>query len=293
MVKKKVQAIGTSMKQSFVMPDDDTYSIFHQCSLLDLPRSTYYYQPKPISERDLKIMRVMDEIYIDFSYYGARKMARALKREGYKIGRKHAGTLMARMGISAMMPKKSLSKPNPADKKYPYLLKGFKITRPNQVYSTDITYIRLKQGFVYLVAVMDWYSRYVISWRLSTTLDSHFCCEALREALNHGIPKIFNTDQGSQFTCKDFTDILTEKNIRISMDGRGRALDNVFIERLWRSLKYEEVYRTEYDDVRDCYRGIKEYFRKYNQERLHQSLDYRTPEEVHFNLNNKIFQKAS
>ncbi len=291
MVKKKVQTIGASMKRTFIMPNDIN-SISQQCSLLDLPRSTYYYQPKPVTERDLKIMNVMDEIYMRFPYYGARKMSRALKRRGYKVGRKHAGTLMARMGISAVIPKKSLSKPHPDHKKYPYLLKGFKITRPNQVYSADITYIRLKQGFVYLTAIIDWYSRYVISWRLSTTLDSNFCCEALNEALNHGHPEIFNTDQGAQFTCHDFTDILKNAKVKISMDGRGRALDNVFVERLWRSLKYEEVYRTEYYDVSDCYRSIKEYFRKYNQERLHEALGYRTPEEVHFNLDYKIFQKA-
>jgi len=288
-----MQTTGTSVKRTFIMPDDDIYSISYQCGLLKLPRSTYYYQPKPLSERDLKIMRALDEIYMDFPYYGARKMMRALKRKGYSIGRKHTGTLMARMGISAIMPKKSLSKPHPDHKKYPYLLKGFKITRPNQVWSADITYIRLKQGFVYLVAIMDWYSRYVISWRLSTTLDSLFCCEALQEALGYGCPEIFNTDQGAQFTSMDFTGILNEKEIQISMDSRGRALDNVFIERLWRNLKYEEVYRTEYIDVADCYHCIKEYFRKYNQERLHQSLDYRTPEEVHYNLAYKFFGDAS
>lgn len=291
MVKKKVQAIGASMKRTFIMPDD-TNNISQQCSLLDLPRSTYYYKPQPVSESDLKTMRIIDEIYIDFPYYGARKMSRALKRRGYKVGRKHAGTLMVKMGISAMIPKRSLSKPHPAHKKYPYLLRGLPITRINQVWSADITYIRLKQGFVYLIAIIDWYSRYVISWRLSTTLDSHFCCEALNEALNQGCPEIFNTDQGAQFTCQDFTDILKDAKVRISMNGRGRALDNVFVERLWRSLKYEEVYRTEYYDVSDCYRGIKEYFRKFNQERLHEALGYRTPEEVYFNLDYKIFQKA-
>jgi putative transposase len=261
-------------------------NISHQCNLLDLPRSTYYYKPKPVSARDLEIMNVMDEIYMDFPYYGARKMSRVLKRRGYKVGRKHAGTLMAMMGISAVIRRRSLSKPHPDHIKYPYLLRGVKVTRPNQAWCADITYIRLKKGFVYLVAIMDWYSRYVISWRLSTTLDSHFCCEALNEALNreHGRPEIFNTDQGAQFTCKEFTEILINAEIRISMDGRGRALDNVFIERLWRNLKYEEVYRTEYNDVADCYGCIKEYFRKYNQERLHEALDYNTPEEVYYNL---------
>jgi len=237
-------------------------------------------------------MNIMDEIYTKFPYYGARKMSRALKRKRYKVGRKHAGTLMARMGISAVMSKKFPSKPHPDHKKYPYLLKDFRPTRPNQVWSADITYIRLKKGFVYLVAIMDWYSRYVIFWRLSTTLDSQFCCEALQEALMYGCPEIFNTDQGAQFTCQDFTNILLDKNIRISMDSCGRALDNVFIERLWRNLKYEEVYRTEYQDVQDCYCSIREYFRTYNQERLHESLNYRTPEEVHYNLQHNFFQKA-
>jgi len=287
-----VQKTGASVKRTFIM-SDDVFSICQQCSLLDLPRSTYYYEPQPVSERDLKIMRIIDEIYIDFPYYGARKMSRALKRRGYKVGRKHAGTLMARMGISAIIPKRYFSKPNPAHKKYPYLLRGVPINRIDQVWSADITYIRLKQGFVYLTAIMDWYSRYVISWRLSTTLDSHFCCEALSEALNQGHPEIFNTDQGAQFTCKDFTNILNDAEVRISMDGRGRAFDNVFVERLWRNLKYEEVYRTEYYDVSDCYRGIKEYFRKYNQERLHEALDYRTPEEVYFNMDYDSMQKAS
>ena len=219
-------------------------------------------------------------------------MSRALKRKGFHVGRKRAGTLMGRMGISAVMPKKSLSKPHPDHKKYPYLLKGVKITRPNQVWSTDITYIRLKQGFVYLAAVMDWHSRYVISWRLSTTLDNQFCCDALNEALEHGCPEIFNSDQGVQFTSSNFTDILNGRKIRISMDGRGRALDNVFVERLWRNLKYEEVYRNDYLNVLDCYEHIKEYFRKYNEERLHESLDYRTPQEVHFNLNEAMMRKA-
>ena len=282
MVKKKVQTVGTSVKRGFIMTNK-IHSITHQCNLIDLPYSTYYYQPNPISEYDIKIMGTMDEIYMDFPYYGARKFSRALKRKGHKVGRKHAGTLMAKMGISAMMPKKSLSKPHPGHKKYPYLLKGFKITRPNQVYSTDITYIRLKQGFVYLVAVIDWYSRYVISWRLSTTLDNQFCCEALTEALDHGCPEIFNTDQGVQFTSENFTSILKDRKVKISMDGRGRALDNVFVERLWRNLKYEDVYRNDYQDVVDCYRHIKEYFRKYNEERLHEALDYQTPYEVHFN----------
>lgn len=267
-------------------------SLFEQCRILDLPRSTYYYQPKPLNARDIAIMHVMDEIYTEFSYYGARKISRALKRKGYNIGRKHTASLMCRMGIKAEIPKRWLSKPHPDHKIYPYLLKGYQITRPHQVYSSDITYIRLKNGYVYLAAVIDWYSRYVISWRLSTTLDSYFCCEALQEALEHGCPEIFNTDQGSQFTSEEFTGILNAREIKISMDGRGRALDNVFIERLWRSLKYEEVYRTEYIDIADCYRGIKEYFRKYNQERLHEALGYRTPEEVHFDLLDKILRKA-
>jgi putative transposase len=291
MVKKKVQTVGASMKRTFVSPEN-ILSISHQCNLLDMPRSTYYYQPKPLSPRDIQIMNAMDEIYMDFPYYGARKISQALKRKKYKVGRKHIRTLMVRMGISAEMPKKSLSNPHPDHKKYPYLLKGVKITRPNQVWSTDITYIRLKQGFVYLVAVMDWYSRYVISWRLSTTLDNQFCCEALEEALEQGCPEIFNSDQGIQFTSSNFTDILKRKEIRISMDGRGRALDNVFIERLWRNLKYEEVYRNDYLDVSDCCRHIKEYFRKYNEERLHESLDYRTPYEVHFILNEAMMRKT-
>ena len=280
------------MKRDMIFSENEM-SIVSQCDLLHLSRSTYYYEPVPINEEDLEIMREIDKIYIEFPYYGARKMSRALKRLGYKTGRKHAGTLMKKMGIIALYQKKNTSKPHPGHKKYPYLLRGLEITNPNQVWCADVTYIRLKHGFVYLVAIMDWHSRYVLSWRLSTTLDSHFCCEALQEALTlYGKPEIFNTDQGSQFTGNDFTGILEEAEIKISMDGRGRWLDNVFIERLWRNLKYEEVYRKDYRDVCECRTEIREYLDKYNNRRLHEALNYQTPAEFYFKKEFKKYAKA-
>jgi len=269
--------------RSFVDTSDPERHIDYQCQLLGLPRSTYYYRHCPIKAEDLKAMNQIDEIFMTFPYYGARRMSHALKRKGFDIGRLHTGTLMKRMGISPVYLKRLTSKPHPGHKIYPYLLRGMAITRVNQVWSADITYIRLKRGFVYLVAVIDWFSRYVLSWRLCTTLESAFCCAALQEAMaKYGCPDIFNTDQGAQFTGDDFTGILSHAEIKISMDGRGRALDNVFIERLWWSLKYEEVYLNEYSDVDECRARIGVYFKRYNEERLHQSLDYQTPAEIYF-----------
>ena len=211
-------------------------------------------------------------------------MRKALrKRYDLHVGRARIRRLMEMMGIAAIYPKKNLSKPNVAHKKYPYLLRGVTVDRPNQVWSVDITYIRLKRGFVYLVAIMDWHSRYVLSWKLSTTLDRRFCVEALNEALaQYGKPEIFNSDQGCQFTSDEFTQILKDNKIKISMDGKGRALDNIFIERLWRTVKYDNVYLKEYRTVRDCNDGLAEFFHRYNTRREHQSLDYNYPEEIYF-----------
>jgi len=250
--------------------------------LLGISRSTVYYQPR-VNQEDLVLMRLIDEIYTEHPFYGARRIRQLLQERGRHIGRHRVRRLMRIMGLEAAYPKPNLSKPHPGHVIYPYLLRNIVIERPNQVWSADITYIRVNQGWVYLTAVMDWHSRYVLAWELSTTLDSGFCLAALNNALRQGTPEIFNTDQGRQFTAKDFTDVLKERTIRISMDGRGRALDNVFVERLWRSLKYEEVYLHEYSSVAEARQAIARYFEFYNRRRPHQSLEYRTPASVYFN----------
>jgi len=228
------------------------------------------------------MMKLIDEEYTRHPFYGARRMALFLKGKGYSAGRRHVGALMRKMGINAVYPKANLSKPNPEHKIYPYLLRGLDITGPNQVWSADITYIRMKKGFAYLVAIMDWHSRSVLSWRLSNTLETDFCVEALEEAFReYGKPKIFNTDQGSQFTSEKFISKLVGKKITISMDGRGRAYDNIFIERLWRTVKYEDIYLKGYADIKEAREGLKEYFEFYNEERHHQSLNYKTPAEIY------------
>lgn len=224
--------------------------ITKQCKALELSRSSVYYKPVPVSESDLDLMKAIDEIHLAHPFFGSRNIRDALKRRGYTVGRGHVMTLMRKMGITALYRKPKTSKPHPDHKVYPYLLKGMEIIRPNQVWSADITYLPMARGFCYLVAVMDWASRKVLSWRLSNTLDALFCVDALQEAIaRYGIPEIFNTDQGSQFTSEAFTDILNSHDIRISMDGKGRWLDNVFIERLWRSVKYEEVYLKAYGSI--------------------------------------------
>jgi putative transposase len=230
-------------------------------------------------------MRLIDEEFTRHPFYGSRRLTHYLKKLGYQINRKRVKGLMKKMGISAIYPKPNLSVPNIGHKKFPYLLRDLPITRPNQVWSADITYIRMQSGFMYLVAVIDWFSRYVLSWKLSNTLDSYFCVEALKEALSKGVPpEIFNTDQGVQFTSNDFINCLQEIDIRISMDGKGRALDNVFIERLWRSVKYEYVYLHEHKMVPDLYKGLSKYFFFYNKERPHMSLNYSVPHDIHFQL---------
>jgi putative transposase len=251
-------------------------SVRRQCELLGVNRSGLYYEPAGESEENLTLMRLLDEQYTRAPFYGSRKMVEWLRTRGYDVNRKRVSRLMALMGIEAVYPKPKLSQPGEGHRIYPYL-RGVGVDRVNQVWSTDITYIRMAQGFVYLVAVMDWFSRYVLSWRLSLTMELDVCVEALKCALRRGRPEIFNSDQGSQFTSEKFTGELAARQIAISMDGRGRCMDNIFIERLWRSLKYEEVYLKDYESVSAARDGIERYIRFYNQERLHQSLQYRTP----------------
>jgi len=256
--------------------------VYRQCELLGLSKSAYYNKPRDKSSLNEELMRMIDEQYTQTPFYGVPRMAQWLRRQGYCVNRKRISRLMKLLGLEAVHPKRNLSKPFKEHKKYPYLLREISILRPDQVWSADITYIRLSHGFVYLVAVMDWYSRYVLSWEVSTTLDKEFCIRALQNALLMSKPEIFNTDQGSQFTSDDFTGLLESLGIKVSMDGRGRALDNIFVERLWRSVKYEEVYLHSYNSVKEAKTGIASYFHFYNTERIHQSLDYRTPSEVYF-----------
>jgi putative transposase len=257
-------------------------SIRRQCELLGVNRSGLYYQRLGESEENLHVMRLLDEQYTRTPFYGSRKMTEWLGTQGFVVNRKRVSRLMAVMGLEAAYPKPKRSQPGEGHRIYPYLLRGLGVDRINQVWSSDITYIRMSQGFLYLVAVMDWFSRYVLSWRWSLTLDLDFCLEALRCALRRGRPEIFNSDQGSQFTSERFTGELEARKIAISMDGRGRCLDNIFIERLWRSLKYEEVYLKDYESVTEARTGLARYFRFYNQERLHQSLQYRTPAAIYW-----------
>lgn len=261
-------------------------SVKRQAELLNIARSTVYREPE-VSDKDLELMRKIDEIYTERPFYGARRITVDLKRKGYKVGRKHVGTLMKKLGLQAVYPKPKTSIPHPEHEKHPYLLRNLDIIRINQVWGTDITFIRLTRGWVYLVAFIDWFSRYVISWKISITMEKEFCIEALEEALSTAIPEISNSDQGSQFTSKAFLDILKEKKIRISMDGRGRCLDNVFTERLWRSLKVEEVYLKDYQSPLEAYEGIKQYFHFYNHLRPHQSLNYQTPAEIYLQNQDK------
>jgi putative transposase len=257
-------------------------SVRRQCDLVGLNRSSFYYQPAGASELNLTLMRLIDAQYTQTPFYGWPKMTVYLQQLGYPINHKRVQRLMQLMGLQAIYPKPRPSTPAPEHKIYPYLLRGLAITRQNQVWSADITYLPLPKGFMYLVAIIDWFSRYVLTWQLSNTLDSHFCIQALQQALQRGQPEIFNTDQGAQFTSLAFTGLLEAAHIRISMDGRGRALDNIFVERLWRTVKYEDIYLKDYATVPDLIAGLTRYFTFYNQERFHQSLSYRTPAEVYF-----------
>ena len=242
-----------------------------------MSRSSFYYQPVTDSPLNLELMHRIDQIYTRWPFYGVPRITAVLRQQGFEINHKRIERLMKKMGIQAIYPKKNLSRSDKQHRIYPYLLRHLDIRRPDQVWAADITYIRLLNGFLYLVAIIDWYSRYVFGWRLSNSLDNRFCVELLEETLREHQPEIFNTDQGVQFTSDDFISVLKKKDIRISMDGRGRALDNIMIERLWRSVKYEEVYLRDYRNGRDAFKGLKNYFAFYNNERLHQSLGYQTP----------------
>jgi len=252
-------------------------SVRRQCELLELSRSSLYYEPVPISEENLRLMNVIDEEFTRRPCLGSRQMKWRLWGLGYWVGRKRVRRLMRLLGLEAVFPKKNTSQRNPEHPVYPYLLRDVVITRPNQVWSMDITYIRLGKGFVYLAAVVDWHSRYVIAWRLSNTLTADFCVECLEDALQYGKPEIFNTDQGCQFTSQEFTSVLLDRGIQISMDGRGRALDNIFVERLWRTVKYEDVYLRGYQNIPEAQEGLRNYFDYYNMQRRHSSLEHKTP----------------
>ena len=259
--------------------------ITKQAVALNISRGSVYYLPRPVSAADLALMRRIDELHLEFPFAGSRLLRDLLAAEGRKVGRRHVKTLMKRMGIEALYRRPRTSQPEPGHKIYPYLLRGTAITRPNQVWAMDITYIPMARGFVYLAVVLDWFSRRVLSWRVSITMEAAFCVETLEEALaKHGTPEIFNTDQGSQFTGAAFTGVLMKNGIAISMDGKGAWRDNVFVERLWRSVKYEEVYLRAYDSVSDARRSIGRYLDFYNGRRPHSSLDRRTPDQVYFNL---------
>jgi putative transposase len=257
--------------------------LIRQAEELGISRSSLYYQPQPVSAADLAIMRRMDELHLEFPFAGSRMLRDLLVAEGFTVGRLHVATLMKRMGIEALYRKPNTSKPAPGHQVYPYLLRKVPVTKPNQVWAMDITYIPMARGFVYLAAVVDWFSRRVLAWRLSITLEAAFCIEALEEALAcYGRPEIFNTDQGSQFTSTAFTDVLHKHEIAISMDGRGAWRDNVFVERLWRSIKYEEVYLKAYDSVSEARASIGRYLTFYNSRRPHSRLDRRTPDQAYF-----------
>lgn len=259
-------------------------SIVQQCKLLKVSRATVYYRPKKARPLDLEQMRLIDEQYLKTPNYGSRSMRTFLRRLGYKISRKRVQRLMRKMGLRAIYPKPKTSKPHPEHKIYPYLLRNLTINRPNQVWCTDITYIPLARGFMYLVAIMDWHSRKILSWRLSNTLESGFCVDALDDAIQrYGCPDIFNTDQGSQFTSEAFTDVLKDHDIQISMDGRGRFRDNIFIERLWWTLKYHYLHLRAFENGRELRQGLRDWFLYYNEERFHQSLGDWTPDEIYYN----------
>ena len=254
-----------------------------RCELLDIARSSAYYRPEPVSEEDLALMRLIDEIHLRWPFYGSRRVRDALEDRGHLVNRKRVQRLMRQMGLRALYPRRRTSQPGKGHKIYPYLLRDLRIERANQVWATDITYIPMAKGFMYLVAIMDWHSRRVLSWRVSNTLDTDFCVEALEDALaRFGVPEIFNSDQGSQFTSDAFTGVLKAHSIAISMDGKGRWVDNVFVERLWRSVKYEDVYLRAYETPGQLRAGLTRYFQFYNARRRHSALDRRTPDAVYF-----------
>ena len=286
MVKKKNLTKPLVEKRMMIEVDQQQISMRRQCELIGLNRASYYYQPAEENALNLELMRLIDEQYTKTPFYGWPRMTVYLQKKGYRVNHKRVYRLMKKMGIQAIYPKKRLKNERQEHTIYPYLLKDVQIVQPNQVWSSDITYIPLQHGFMYLLAVIDWYSRYVLAWQLSNTLDGHFCQVALQQALTYGRPDIFNTDQGVQFTAHAFTDILKQAHIQ---NGRGRAFDNIFIERLWRSVKYEDIYLHDYAVVPELLVGLQHYFTFYNHERPHQSLAYRTPADVHFSTNNLLY----
>lgn len=275
--------LDLSHKEKLLLIDNSNreISISHQAELIGISRSSVYYEPV-VDEHDLLLKRLIDEQYTLTPFYGSRRIKVSLRRNGHEINRKHVQRMMREMGLEAIYPKPRLSQAHPEHKIYPYLLRDVMIDRKDQVWAADITYIPLSRGFMYLVAIIDWWSRYVLSWQMSTSLDTSFCLEALEMALQLGKPEIFNTDQGSQFTSSVFTGTLKDNEILISMDGRGRCMDNIFIERLWRTVKYENVYLMHYGSVSEGRQGINSYFGLYNNQRPHQALKYQTPAEVYF-----------
>jgi putative transposase len=268
-------------KRPLIEPETPDLSIRRQCELLGLNRSTFYLPPATESEENLRLMRLIDHQFLKTPFYGSRRMTASLKRSGEAVNRKRVQRLMALMGLEALFPRPRTTVAAPGARAYPYLLRDRELTRVDEVWSSDITYVPMRHGFMYLTAVIDWFSRYVLSWRLSNTLEGRFCLEALDEAFSTGRPEIFNTDRGSQFTAREYTDRLEEAGVAVSRDGRGRALDNVFVERLWRAVKYEDIYIKDYECVPELESGLATYFRFYDEERLHQSLAYRTPAEVY------------
>jgi putative transposase len=273
--------LSREQRISLIEHDNKQISVRHQCELLEINRSSLYYEKAEATAQDLELMRLIDVQYMKTPFFGSRRMTQILQKAGHAVNRKRVRRLMRKMGVEAVYRKPRTSKPAPENKIYPYLLRGVTIDRPDQVWAADITYLPMRKGFLYLVAIIDWHSRFVVSWRLSNSMDTSFCTEALEDALAHNVPEIFNTDQGAQFTSNDFTGVLEERRIAISMDGKGRFLDNIFIERLWRSLKYEEVYLKAYEDIREARAGIAEWIRFYNFDRPHQALGYSTPWEVY------------
>jgi len=277
--------LSVAEKRDCVEKQHPRLSIHRQCDLLGLCRSSFYRTPQEPgreSPENLELMRLIDKEYTDHPFYGTRQMRNVLRRQGYKVNRKRVQRLMRRMGLQSVAPKPGTSKPHPGHKVYPYLLRNLDIDHPDQARCSDITYIRMSGGFVYLTAVMDWYSRFVLSWEVSVTMDTAFCVSALERSMRiYGAPEIFNTDQGSQYTSKEFTGILHDNGVKISMDGKGRAMDNIMIERLWRTVKYEEVYLKEYTDVAELKAALKKYFHFYNYDRPHKSLGGKSPGDVY------------
>jgi len=277
-----LDTLNLKEKRSLIDPSNQLLTIEKQCELLNISRSSYYYKPLPLSDEDLKILTVMDEIYTKNPTYGKRRMSKELQRRGYNVGKAKARSFMIILGLEAVYPKPRLSFNPEEHKKYPYLLNGIAANKPNHIWGIDITYIRLNGGFIYLTAILDWYSRFIINWEFSTTLHADFCASCITDALSKTKPEIMNQDQGVQFTSNEYLNVLINKEVQISMDGKGRCFDNIFTERLWRTIKYEEVFLKNYQTVNEAKESLNQYINYYNNERLHSSIDYRTPCEVYY-----------